>query len=112
MSLATAITRAKALQQDKLEIAMPAFGHPAMFRIGATEYAASLYRSGVRSYPDDNGHMQKVEYLRIDVRKTVLATQPDAATVITCGGVDWFLNPNEPQIDAGAMWIIRAKRIC
>lgn len=112
MSIATAITRAKALQQAKLEEALPAFGQPSTFTIAGTSYAAAIVRTGVSSFPDDSGHMQKVEYLRIDVRKEVLATQPDAATVITCGGVDWFLNPNEPQVDAGGTWIIRAKRIC
>lgn len=81
------------------------------FTLAGTSYNAAIVRSGVRKAFDDHGHGQQVETLRIDVRKDVLATRPADSAIITCGGVEWFLDPDAAQVDAGLTWIMRYKRV-
>jgi len=110
MSIAAAILSAQKTKQAALEQAMPAFGNPTSFTLAGTPYAAAIVRSGVRKTFDEHGHSQQIETLRIDVRKAVLATRPADSAVVTCGGVEWFLDADQPQVDGGHTWIMRYKR--
>lgn len=83
---------------------------PGTFTLASTSYAAAIVRSGVRKTFDEHGHSQQIETLRIDVRKDVLATRPADSAVVTCGGVEWFLDADAAQVDGGHTWIMRYKR--
>lgn len=105
MSLASAIAKAKALQQAALEKV-----HDASITIDDVPYVCSATRSPIRSELANDG-WRKMQTAVVHMRKALLPSYPSHEAKILLDGFEWYVIESGQQDPQSITWKLTIKRV-